>query len=244
MAINVYLTIFWRYRPEQLKSLEWRYHTVCYGFPFIAAFTLLFIDPSSKGKVYGPAILWCWIDDNWVPLRIALCYGPAWFCILASFCIYVLAGHEIFKKRRQLRAFNFPLGHTAPAENPFTDFKTTEIKITREPAIIHSPDVEIPKTCFISDNKTAMSRAKASSVVSSYDAYTVTIESLPSSLRKDMLASHPSQVRSTLQHGKNRVALEANTAAWGYTKVALLYFISLLVTWVCNDFFCVNEEKS
>lgn len=32
----------------------------------------------------------------------------------------------------------------------------------------------------------------------------------------------------------NRAAIEANAAAWGYTKVALSFFVSLLVTWVCH----------
>ena len=232
MAINVYLTIFRKYRPEQLKSLEWRYHSVCYGFPFITAFTYLFIDTSSRGKIYGPATLWCWIDDNWVALRIALCYAPAWFCILASFCIYVLAGHEIFKKRRQLRAFNLPPGYIAPVENPFTDFKTTEIKITSELAAIRSPDAELPKAYFITDKKNVTQQGEASSVVSGYDAYTVTIDSSPSSPQSNMQTLRPPHIPRTLQLGKNRAAMEANTAAWGYTKVAILFFISLLVTWV------------
>ena len=42
----------------------------------------------------------------------------------------------------------------------------------------------------------------------------------------------PSSHRGELQRRNNRAALEANTAAWGYTKCAILFFISLLVTWV------------
>ena len=34
------------------------------------------------------------------------------------------------------------------------------------------------------------------------------------------------------QYRRNRAALEANRAAWAYTKVALLFFVSLLITWV------------
>lgn len=34
------------------------------------------------------------------------------------------------------------------------------------------------------------------------------------------------------QQKKNRAAVEANKAAFGYTKVASLFFVSLLVTWV------------
>ena len=43
-------------------------------------------------------------------------------------------------------------------------------------------------------------------------------------------APHTSIV--TMQGRKNRAAMEANSAVWGYTKVALLFFVSLLVTWV------------
>ena len=34
-----------------------------------------------------------------------------------------------------------------------------------------------------------------------------------------------------VKYNRNR-ANDANAAAWGYTKVALLFFVSLLVTWV------------
>ena len=78
MAINVYLTLFKKYNAEQLKSLEWKYHCFCYGIPFVNAFILLFIETEGKGKIYGPAVLWCWIAKPWAFLRIVLCYGPAW----------------------------------------------------------------------------------------------------------------------------------------------------------------------
>ena len=55
MAINVYMSLFRRYNVKQLKSLEWRYFVACYGVTFIIAFTYLFIDTQSKGRIYGPA---------------------------------------------------------------------------------------------------------------------------------------------------------------------------------------------
>lgn len=65
-----------------------------------------------------------------------------------------------------------------------------------------------------------------------YDQYSVQIQSTPVSPRFEV----PPTPRgaSTTQVRNNRAAMEANTAAWGYTKVALLFFISLLVTWVCH----------
>ena len=139
MAYNVYLTIYRNYNAQQLKSLEWRYHLLCYGIPFVVAFVLLFAETKGKGKIYGDAVvcnlapaqwlaeakyrqLWCWVAKPYSVLRVALCYGPAWyvhgmhclaltnqffrFCIVTAFSIYLLAGFKIFSKRRELRAFH------------------------------------------------------------------------------------------------------------------------------------------
>ena len=232
MAINVYLTIFRKYKPEKLKSLEWKYHVMCYGVPFIIAFAYIFICTPSRGKIYGDASLWCWIDIQWVVLRIALVYAPAWFCIIASFCIYVLAGREIFAKRQQLRTFNAPPGSLMPVENPFTDFKTTEIHITRELATLKDRQPDIPQI-YLSPQDQNPSQSKTSSAGSGYSPYTATIVSTPMSPGSYPMPPHTP--RATLQQRNNRAALQANTAAWGYTKVALLFFVSLLVTWVSVD---------
>ena len=55
MAINVYLTLFKKYNAQQLKAMEWRYHIGCYGIPFVIALTLVFVETSSKHRVYGDA---------------------------------------------------------------------------------------------------------------------------------------------------------------------------------------------
>ena len=57
MAINIYMTLFKKYRADQLKALEWKYHIMCYGGPFIIALTLIFVENGSRGKVYGPAVV-------------------------------------------------------------------------------------------------------------------------------------------------------------------------------------------
>jgi len=82
MAINVYLTVFKNYHASDLKKLEWRYILVCYGVPFIVGFTLCFCSSDSRGKIYGPADLWCWISPNWDFLRIVVCYGPIWYAYI------------------------------------------------------------------------------------------------------------------------------------------------------------------
>ena len=233
MAINVYMTIFRNYNAEQLKRLEWRYHVMAYGLPFIVAISYIFVDTPARGRIYGPAQLWCWIDNKWVALRVAVCYGPAWLCIVVAFTIYIAAGRAIFTKRRQLRAFSSPTRPQIIAvENPFTSFKTTEVLITSELA-----DTSQHNYSDIFNRVDDKGRPISPDLPAQY---TVTINSAPLSPNpmspkpSSRPASSPSSDRAQQQllQRKNRAAMEANTAAWGYTKCAILFFVSLLVTWV------------
>ena len=85
MAMNVYLTVFKNYNTDDLKRLEWIYLLVNYGLPFIPAFAYCFINIAGKGKIYGPAVLWCWVIPEFDFLRVALLYGPAWYASFPSF---------------------------------------------------------------------------------------------------------------------------------------------------------------
>lgn len=232
MAINVYMTLFRKYNAQQLKTLEWKYHIMCYGLPFIVALVYLFIDTPARGKVYGDASLWCWISIKWVVLRIALFYAPAWAAIFTSFTLYVLSGREIFRKRQQLRAFHAASCHPLEIENPFTNFKTTEIEITHELAQLPFQTAPEANNIFPHPDDVRTSRSPTSK---GYDPYSINISSAPLS-PSVATPSHGAPPTSgspaTITYRNNRVAMEANTAAWGYTKVALLFFVSLLITWV------------
>ena len=78
MAMNVYVTVFKHYNTAQLRAREPFYHAVNYGIPIIIALVYCFISTPTHGKIYGDAIIWCWITEKWDYLRIATCYGPAW----------------------------------------------------------------------------------------------------------------------------------------------------------------------
>lgn len=208
MAINVYMTLFRKYSAQQLRALEWKYQIMCYGLPFVIALVYLFIDNPNRGKIYGDASLWCWISIEWVILRIALVYVPAWIAILVSFTLYAMSGREIFQKRQQLRAFHDSPPPSAEVANPFTSFKTTEVEITSELASLPYRNHD-PYSVKIS----ASTKSPAFSDVATIGDLTST-----SAVAK--------------QYRSNRAAMEANTAAWGYTKVALLFFVSLLITWL------------
>lgn len=111
-------------------------------------------------------------------------------------------------------------------ENPFISTKTTEIHITSELATLHSPAVS---TAFMK-----MDRKSPDVSDKVYDQYSVTIGSAPLSPRSEAPPPTTPRVYSTIAAQNNRAAMEANRAAFGYTKVALLFFVSLLVTWVSS----------
>ncbi|KAL8710778.1 MAG: hypothetical protein Q9225_007238 [Loekoesia sp. 1 TL-2023] len=236
MACNVYLTLFKKYNAQQLKALEWRYHLLCYGSPFIIALAYCFVDTQGRGKIYGPAQLWCWISGNWAFLRLVTFYVPAWICILVSFTLYIMAGREIFRKREELRAFRQP--SRASVEEPFSGSKTTEVSVTSELAAFKIPNP--PPNCFdaarpSTDNNNNPHHNKSTATScppnTGYEQYTTTINSSPPS----SAAFDPSprtSSHSTSAYKRYRAGLEANAAAWRYTKVALLFFVSLCVTWI------------
>lgn len=78
MAFNVYLTFYRKYDAQKLKKMEVPYLLVCYGAPFIIALTYIFVDSPTDGRMYGDALLWCWVSTKWDIWRIATFYGPVW----------------------------------------------------------------------------------------------------------------------------------------------------------------------
>lgn len=78
MAINVYLTFFWRFDAYKLRKIEPLYLVCCYGVPFVPALVYLFIRDGNGHRPYGSATLWCWIASEWSVFRITTFYGPVW----------------------------------------------------------------------------------------------------------------------------------------------------------------------
>ncbi|MCJ1310871.1 hypothetical protein MMC25_004539 [Agyrium rufum] len=237
LAFNVYLTVFRKYNQAQLKALEWRYLLACYGGPFTVAFIYCFIDDKGgKGKIYGSAVVWCWISIDWDFLRVALCYGPAWACIFTILTIYIMAGREIFARRRQLRSFKqYKPSDPVIIENPFTSFKTTEIHITSELATLPHANHSQTSLANAFDHPTAptVNENKAG-----YKQYTVTIERGPLS---PMIQLPRTPAAQNIQARNRNAAMDANVAAWSYLKCAFLFFVSLLITWTPSSINRVNS---
>ncbi|KAL3459849.1 Nnf1-domain-containing protein [Aspergillus heterothallicus] len=232
MAFNVYLTFFRKYSSEQLRRLEWKYVALCYGLPFIPAFIYFFVRGQSRGKVYGSAILWCWVAPEWDFLRIAVFYGPVWFVIFMTLAIYTRIGNLIWRRRRQLKeagALDATIDVSIPHDPPFS--KVTEIRITREDAAPYQldnpgPSVEQSSNLFYAS--------------SSHRPYSVNVQAgiTPPSqvqlepMRRDDIPEEIAEQDSDQYWSNSRTASEVNAATWAYTKYAMLFFVALLVTWV------------
>lgn len=78
MAVNVYLTFYYKFDAAKLRKMEPIYIALCYGLPFIVAITFIFIRNEKQGRMYGNAVLWCWVSEEWDIFRIATFYGPVW----------------------------------------------------------------------------------------------------------------------------------------------------------------------
>jgi hypothetical protein len=127
--------------------------------------------------------------------------------------IYVAVGFDIFQKRNQLRQFSNPrpsLPRGSNDESPIVN-KTTKVEITSEPAHSHSGSRDPWELSNISVGT-------GDSPAPSFVEYSITIESGPSS-RKGPHMDRP---------------MGHNSASWGYARIAFIFFIALLVTWVCS----------
>jgi hypothetical protein len=143
--------------------------------------------------------------------------------------IYIRAGMEIYKKRKQLMSFTnqHPSNPMVPLQDPFQSIKTTEVHVTSE--AIGYPEQPID-----------LSRLGRPSTATDGPVYSVKISTrrageqlTPVSTPSYESKSMPSLPKSEhLQLGRPYVAMEANNAAWSYAKVALLFFTAMLVTWI------------
>lgn len=272
MAFNVYLTVFLKKTTKQLKVLEPVYIVLCYGIPLVPSLVFLLLsdpgngriggDGNRKGKIYGPATLWCWIDNDWQVLRIAAFYGPVWIVLVITFFIYATAGRVIFALRENLRKFarerssrdsgiqrirdgrnshcannSAPPIEVAPGKIAVTTVDTVEL--TRvEDMVARSKEQQQNKRSVVATLfPAAFSRGGRTVVVDSnilpeITSYTCTIEAVP---RRFGICKNSGSSGNNYNSSRSRSgssAVEANTAAWAYCRCAMLFFLALVITWV------------
>ncbi|GKT48877.1 G-protein coupled receptor 1 [Colletotrichum spaethianum] len=248
MAINVYLTFYYKFDAQRLRRMEIPYLIFCYGIPFIPALVYIFVKNKDGQRVYGNATLWCWVAPEWEIWRIITFYGPVWYvflqyeetitdllriAILITFFIYIRAGGEIYQKRKQLRNFS---SSDPDQVNSFhdvlTSMKTTEVYITSE-VVVDQPSGSIglgPVGRLGSEAGQASRMRNA--------AYSVSISANHN--RNEPQADAVLPVEGTApeaaaqrpMNSARRRNYELNNAAWSYTKCSILFFTVILITWV------------
>lgn len=127
-------------------------------------------------------------------------------------------GVEIFQKRSQLRAIsgggNGTVDSQAAPEPAFTGLRTTEVEVTTTDPWVKT-SVEAPAQTYTRPEKPACGGSK--------DQYTITISAhdnrdrLPPTPRANLFPRRPSSM---------------DKIKWAYTKCAMLFAISILITWV------------
>ncbi|KAI0201030.1 hypothetical protein F4808DRAFT_426367 [Astrocystis sublimbata] len=225
MAFNVYLTFYWKFDAQKLRKIEKWYLLICYGLPLPPALAYIFISTKKRGRIYGDAILWCWVDTKWDILRIATFYGPIWIILAGTIFIYIRAGGEIYRKRRQLRKLDSSsaAGGTDVEMFKFEEaypMKTTEISVTSETLAPPTPDAD--------PGRESESRPSHDPKPSAAYSITISSEQEPRPAARNPHASMmPPQAKSSRRRNH-----DLNSAAWAYTKCSILFFTALAVTWL------------
>ena len=143
-------------------------------------------------------------------LHVAPQFDSTRLILILTMFIYIFTGRDIYAKRRNLREFS-TLQYIQPDAASFEVSRTTDGQITSQPALMS------PKNVHDADRNRSMRFSHSSRRCQDDEPYTVTIES-PKPSR-----GSPSSSR-----------YKTDIATWAYTKVALLFFAALLITWVSH----------
>lgn len=243
MAVNVYLIFFHAYTTKQLRALDFKYLLGCYGTSFVPAFVYIFVSSQSRGRIYGPAIvggnvqvlpqtlislqIWCWVTVEWEFLRILTLYGFVWcvgfpkphevailttgrIAILLALVIYCLACKVIWQNREQLHGFMNPFN-----ENPFANTVTTEVTVTREDR----------PSCSLTSGISKEINEQGSDGINPYSVeIAVGPQDKPRNPKPTIL-----KMRSL---SRSAAKMDPNADACLYARVAFLFFLALIITWV------------
>jgi hypothetical protein len=156
--------------------------------------------------------------------------------IFVTLAIYARIGELVWRRRRQLKeagGLDTTLDASIPDHPPFS--KVTEIQITREDVASYRSEAG-PST---------EQGPPFSCVQSIHRPYSVNVQAGSNQLELDAIRSEEHCDGSPNREYRNsRTASEVNTAAWAYTKYAMLFFVALLVTWVIYSFYSLCIEPS
>jgi hypothetical protein len=140
--------------------------------------------------------------------------------ILGTVFIYSYAGKDIYHKRQALRQFSSPANEHPPTIRAMQVYVTNESQITSSSSAGNSIEaIKSPRTTtFITAHG------------SESPAYEHHLDSFPADRRSSMVSTAPITTVPT-QHTRY-ATMQANNAIWSYTKVAMLFFFAMMVTWI------------
>ena len=174
---------------------------------------------------------------EWEFLRILTLYGVVWcvgfpkpygiallttsrIAILLALVIYCLACKVIWQNREQLQGFMNPFN-----ENPFANTVTTEVTVTRE----DRPSFSLPSG-FSNDNNSKRER-------DAFDPYSVEIAVGP----QDKPRNPKPTILKMRSLSRSAAKMDPNADACLYARVAFLFFLALIITWV-SAFPCEPQD--
>lgn len=128
--------------------------------------------------------------------------------LILTMAIYTLTGRDIYQKRQSLREFS-ALPHIKESESSAPNSQTTDVQITSQAAL------KFPQSLQHAHGMRNFGFSNPSPDSQGNQPYTIKIES-------------PKRSRGCPSSG----SYNTDIAAWAYTKVALLFFAALLITWV------------
>lgn len=161
--------------------------------------------------------------------------------ILTTFGIYIRAGREIYHKRKQLR--QFASSDIAPDMIPANPFDQGAIHERTDVAVSYEATADHPTIDVNALGRQLSAADRRHSGGKGQPQYTVAVSAVPAVYKIGSMPPFPSvpkRPKKTKEEKerdedtsiKRYQTIEANRAAWGYTKVAVLFFSAMLITWI------------
>lgn len=104
IAVNLVLSVVYRFSRERLSALEKYYHAVCWGGSLVysAAWLLPFMQFADNGaNYYGPADMFCWISKPYEQFRLFLFYIPVWVVFIVMFFSFYWVGAVVNEEAKR-----------------------------------------------------------------------------------------------------------------------------------------------
>jgi len=211
------------------------------------------LDRWEMGHIPHCNILWTSLVSHYPNISDTYLTTNPRVVILITTAIYVRAGREIYTKRKSLRNFDAPPMDPLPLlSDPFTSVKVTEVHVTSEAAVyptssdsIDLVQLQPPPNAYTVTVSTSNTPFEQPIQEISEDRFKYAEKSLD---RRNTTASRPSNTanstivplsaympnseRSRLYPIRRHAAQQADNAAWSYTKVSVLFFIAMMITWI------------